>query len=149
MESDPAAKIDSRSLIEGRFVDQVGNGGQDTRFIQNQWPDTADETPGLEVALLEHRHSNVESLVRFLGRGVPNMGVELELHDSPANCCATHRGYRRRSVGPRGRWHGACASGSAVLSQRIMGMFPVCDIVEEQKLARPSFIGDLAGEDVR
>ena len=46
-ERDPVAKFDLRPLVEGRIVDQVGDGRHDARFVQDGRPYAADQSPGL------------------------------------------------------------------------------------------------------
>ena len=83
-ERDPAAKIDLRSLVEGRIVDQMGDGGHDARFVEDRRPHAADEPPGLGVALAGAWPCRAsKALAASFGFACLKMVVDLELHDRP------------------------------------------------------------------
>ena len=71
------------SLQAALLVHKMGDGRHDARFVEDRRPDAGDQTAGLEMALLEHRHAGVVGLRRLFGLRVLQVGEGLELHDRP------------------------------------------------------------------
>ena len=62
------------------IVSQVGQGGHDSRLVEDRGADSADQPAGFEMRLPHHLHARVVGGLGVLGRGTLELLVGLELH---------------------------------------------------------------------